>query len=73
MDKKYRSDISMVVHESATDLFEIGAISEARMREFDKMCLVKESKTKPNPGFLGTESGSAEMKHVTSGYSVGQV
>ena len=71
MDKRYSSDISMMVHESATDLFEIGAISEARMREFDKMCLVKESKTKSKPEFLGTESGSGEMKHVTTGYSVG--
>jgi len=71
MDKRYRSDISMMVHESAMDLFEIGAISETRLREFDKMCLVKKSKT--NPNFLGTESDPPEMKHVTSRYSVGQV
>ena len=36
---KYRSDILRTIHESAVDKFEIGAISKARMREFDEMCL----------------------------------
>ena len=45
MDKKYYSEAAMVVHQSARDLFEIGAISESRMREFDVMCLVNESET----------------------------
>ena len=38
---KYKSDIYEVIHQSAIDKFEIGAISEARMREYDEMCLVK--------------------------------
>jgi putative transcriptional regulator len=37
---KYKSEIYEVVHQDATAMFEIGAISEARMREYDKMCLV---------------------------------
>ena len=42
MGKRYYSEASMVVHESAKDLFEIGAISEAEMKEFDDMCFVEE-------------------------------
>ena len=40
---KYRSEIYEVIHQSAADKFEIGAISEAKMREYDKMCLIKEN------------------------------
>ena len=42
---KYKSDIFEMIHENATANFEIGAISEARMREYDEMCLVHESET----------------------------
>ena len=41
---KYKSDIYEVVHQDAVEMFKIGAISEERMSEFDKMCLVKEPK-----------------------------
>jgi len=41
---KYRSDILEVIHENATANFEIGAISEAQMREYDEMCLTEDSK-----------------------------
>jgi len=40
---KYRSDILETIHESATEKFKIGAISEKRMREYDKMCLASET------------------------------
>ena len=40
---KYRSEIFEVVHQSATEKFEIGAISEEKMREYDKMCLAPET------------------------------
>ena len=42
---KYKSEIFEVVHQDAVADFEVGAISEARMREFDKMCLVQEPET----------------------------
>ena len=41
---KYKSEIYEVVHQDATSMFEIGAISRAEMKKFDKMCLVKEPK-----------------------------
>jgi DNA-binding transcriptional regulator YiaG len=45
MKKKYESELLGVIHQSAQDLYEIGAISEARMREYDEDCLVSEPKT----------------------------
>jgi len=40
---KYKSDILETIHESATEKFYIGAISEARMREYDELCLAPET------------------------------
>jgi putative transcriptional regulator len=40
---KYESDILETIHESATEMFKIGAISEERMREYDEMCLASET------------------------------
>ena len=42
---KYESDILETIHESATEMFKIGAISEERMREYDEMCLASETDT----------------------------
>jgi DNA-binding transcriptional regulator YiaG len=42
MEKKYQSEALMVSHQSAESLFRLGEISEAEMREFDEMCLVRE-------------------------------
>jgi chromosomal replication initiation ATPase DnaA len=39
---KYESDIAEMIHENATTNFKLGFISEARMREYDKMCLESE-------------------------------
>jgi putative transcriptional regulator len=38
---RYKSEIFEVIHQSAADKLEIGAISAAEMREFDEMCLVQ--------------------------------
>jgi DNA-binding transcriptional regulator YiaG len=40
---KYESDIAEMIHENAMTDFKLGFISEARMREFDEMCLVPET------------------------------
>ena len=50
--RKYKSEIYEVVHQDAMANFEVGAISEARMKEYDEMCLVHEPeknyKTEPS-------------------------
>jgi DNA-binding transcriptional regulator YiaG len=42
---KYKSEICEVMHQDALADFEVGAISEARMREYDEMCLVQTPQT----------------------------
>ncbi|MDR2717065.1 MAG: hypothetical protein LBB89_03240 [Treponema sp.] len=42
MGKRYYSEALEAVHQSAKDLFEICAISEDEMKEFDKGCFVKQ-------------------------------
>ena len=39
----YESDIAEMVHENETINFKLGFISEAEMREFDKLCLTKKA------------------------------
>jgi len=40
---KYESDILEMIHENAMLDFKMGFISEARMREFDELCLPEEA------------------------------
>jgi DNA-binding transcriptional regulator YiaG len=48
MDKKrYKSEIMMVLHEMGKGLFEVGAIIEEQMREYDRDCLVPEPQPSP--------------------------
>jgi DNA-binding transcriptional regulator YiaG len=66
----YKSEIYEVVHQDATAMFEIGAISETKMREFDEMCLVCESETAQSvehskrqvPGLQGSQGYAAVGK-----------
>jgi len=39
----YESDIAEMIHENKMTEFKLGLISEARMREFDKLCLTKKA------------------------------
>ncbi|MCL2721256.1 MAG: hypothetical protein FWD47_07955 [Treponema sp.] len=36
---KYESEILKVMHQDAKEAYKIGAITEARMREYDEMCI----------------------------------
>jgi len=56
---KYESDILETIHESATEMFAIGAISEERMREYDEMCLA--SKTDSSEA---SDTQKTEIKHA---------
>jgi len=58
---KYKSEIYEVVHQDATEMFKIGAISKERMREFDKMCLASETDTAEAPDAQETEVKHAEL------------
>ncbi|GHT96529.1 hypothetical protein FACS1894141_6770 [Spirochaetia bacterium] len=49
MNKKYESELLMVCHETAQALHEIGAITDAEMKEYDEDCLVHDPSS-PSPG-----------------------
>jgi hypothetical protein len=39
---KYKGEVYEVVHQDAVAMYEVGAISAERMKEYDEMCLVQE-------------------------------
>jgi DNA-binding transcriptional regulator YiaG len=55
---KYKSEILMVCHMDARAMYEVGAISDSEMREYDRECLVSQSvgvtEQKPAPEFAGS-------------------
>jgi len=60
MKKKYESEILQVIHEDMKGMHQLGFISDARMREFDEMCLVKNDTTK-TPKIKKTENKHAKL------------
>ena len=60
MGKKYYSEALKAVHQSARDLYEIGAISEEEMKEFDEGCFVKD------PGKEFKTEKIFEVEHVVA-------
>jgi putative transcriptional regulator len=58
--KKYKSEIYEVIHQDAMADFAVGAISDARMKEYDDMCFVEEPKADY------TAEKPAVLKHVTA-------
>jgi DNA-binding transcriptional regulator YiaG len=47
MEKRYKSEIMMVLHQLSVENFKIGAITEEEMREFDRACLEPEPQPAP--------------------------
>ena len=45
MTRRYKSEISAAVHETAKGMHKAGAIDAARMRDYDSMCLAKPEKS----------------------------
>ncbi|MDR1256777.1 MAG: hypothetical protein LBJ86_03440 [Spirochaetaceae bacterium] len=43
MEKKYKSKMLGVLHQDAIAMYEVGGITEERMREYDNACLVAEA------------------------------
>ena len=53
MTKKYHNQHTKVIHETATELFKSGTISEKEMEEYDDICLVKEVRQAKRGGGSG--------------------
>ncbi|MCL2191280.1 MAG: XRE family transcriptional regulator [Treponema sp.] len=73
MGKEYHCDICMGIHESMRELFDIGLISGAEMRDFDRRCLVEKPGTDKVLEFPDVGAEALGMGHVNAQYSAGQV
>ena len=60
MKYKYESEAMQVIHEEMMDMHRSGFISDARMREFDELCLIKEPETDQETAI------SPETEHITA-------
>ena len=49
MQKKYQSELLMVLHQDAESLHRIGALTDTEMREFDTDCLLQEQQSPAAP------------------------
>jgi len=67
MKKKYESEMLQVIHEDMKGMHELGIISDARMHEFDKICLVLE----PKPIYEMTNAVSSKPAIRISAKSAG--
>jgi DNA-binding transcriptional regulator YiaG len=60
---KYESEILKVIHQDAKAMYKIGAITEARMREYDEACLAS-PKTENKPPVY-TDNNSVNLEHIS--------
>jgi len=59
---QYKSEAFKVMHQDAVEMLKIGGITEADMREYDKMCL-KNPKVKKSPPVY-SDDNSMNVKQV---------
>jgi len=61
---KYESEALKVIHQDAKEMYKIGAITEARMREFDEICLPS-PKTKNKSSPVYADDNSVNVEHIS--------
>ncbi|WP_461256096.1 hypothetical protein [Treponema sp. R80B11-R83G3] len=61
---KYNSEMLEVIHQDATEMFKVGAITESEMREFDELCL-SNPKTENKSSPVYANDNSVNTKHIT--------
>jgi DNA-binding transcriptional regulator YiaG len=60
---KYESEALKVIHQDAKAMYKSGVITEARMREYDEMCLPS-PKTKNKSSLVNTNDNSVNVEHI---------
>jgi DNA-binding transcriptional regulator YiaG len=61
---KYKSEILEVLHENAVEMYKIGGITEASMREYDEMCL-SNPKTENKSSSVYADDSSLHVEHIS--------
>jgi DNA-binding transcriptional regulator YiaG len=64
---KYKSEILEVLHENAVEMYKIGGITEASMREYDEMCL-SNPKTENKSASVYADDNSVNVEHISHAY-----
>jgi DNA-binding transcriptional regulator YiaG len=60
---KYESEILEAMHQEAIEMYKIGAITEARMREYDEMCLNPKTENKSSPVYA--DDNPVNIEHIS--------
>ncbi|MDR2575849.1 MAG: hypothetical protein LBC52_05335 [Treponema sp.] len=60
---KYESEILEVMHQEAIEMYKIGVITEARMREYDEMCLSNPKTENKTPVYA--DDNSVNVEHIS--------
>jgi len=60
---KYKSEILEVLHKNAVEMYKIGGITEASMREYDEMCLAN-PKTEKKSSSAYSNDNSVNVEHI---------
>jgi len=63
---KYESESLKVIHQDAKEMYKIGAITEARMREYDEMCLKNYKPAKQTSPVYADNSSVKHISHATA-------
>jgi len=61
---KYESEILEVMHQEAIEMYKIGVITEARMREYDEMCLPS-PKAENKSSTVYDDDSSVNVEHIS--------
>ena len=62
---KYKSEILEVLHENAVEMYKIGGITEAEMREYDEACLVNAKVKQKSIPVYNEEKNNVNLEHVS--------
>jgi len=68
MKKKYQSKILQAIHEDAAGMHNLGIISDERMHEYDRDCLVQEPKTTRKAPSLARKAHVSRISAKGTGY-----
>jgi len=61
---KYESEALKVIHQDAKAMYKCGVITEARMREYDEMCLPS-PKTENKSSPVYADDNSVNVEHIS--------
>jgi len=62
---KYKSEILQVLHEDAVEMYKIGGITEASMREYDEVCLINPKAERKSAAVYNKENDAVNLEHIS--------